>query len=141
MLSYRHAFHAGNHADVLKHLVLIEMLAYMNQKDKPWWYVDTHAGAGIYDLSGDYARKNAEYEGGIGRLWGRADLPPALERLVDQVRRLNPDGQLRYYPGSPRLALEYVLKFNIKNVKSKIAFPRFLWRTIFNRQKKNIRNN
>ncbi len=107
MLSYRHAFHAGNHADVLKHLVLIEMLAYMNQKDKPWWYVDTHAGAGIYDLSGDYARKNAEYEGGIGRLWGRADLPPALERLVDQVRRLNPDGQLRYYPGSPRLALEY----------------------------------
>lgn len=104
MLSYRHAFHAGNHADILKHLVLVESLAYMNQKDKPWWYVDTHAGAGAYDLAGDYARKNAEYDTGIGRLWSRADLPPALERLVGLVRAANPDGRLRYYPGSPLFA-------------------------------------
>jgi len=104
MLSYRHAFHAGNHADILKHLVLVETLAYMNQKDKPWWYVDTHAGAGAYDLEGDYARKNAEYDTGIGRIWSRADLPPALERLAALVRAVNPDGRLRHYPGSPLLA-------------------------------------
>ena len=101
MLSYRHAFHAGNHADVLKHTVLIALLDYLNQKDKPWLFVDSHAGAGIYDLQGDYARKNAEYEGGIGRLWERADLPPLLASYVELVRGLNPAGKLRLYPGSP----------------------------------------
>lgn len=104
MLSYRHAFHAGNHADVLKHLVLAQVLDYLNLKDKPWWYVDTHAGAGVYDLTSDYARKNAEYETGIGRLWGRADLPEAVARYVELVRGLNPDGRLRLYPGSPWIA-------------------------------------
>jgi 23S rRNA (adenine2030-N6)-methyltransferase len=104
MLSYRHAFHAGNHADILKHLVLVETLAYLNQKDKPWWYIDTHAGAGAYDLQGDYARKNAEYDTGIGRLWNRPDLPAALQRLVGLVRTANPDGHLKLYPGSPRFA-------------------------------------
>lgn len=101
MLSYRHAFHAGNHADVLKHAVLLALLDHFNQKDKPWWYVDSHAGAGIYDLSGDYAQKTAEYSGGIGRLWGRADLPQMLENYVALVRDLNADGRLRLYPGSP----------------------------------------
>jgi len=101
MLSYRHAFHAGNHADVLKHAVLIALLDYLNQKDKPWWFIDSHAGAGIYDLRGDYARKNAEFEGGIGRLWERSDLPPMLANYVELVRGLNPDGHLRLYPGSP----------------------------------------
>jgi len=101
MLSYRHAFHAGNHADVLKHAVLIALLDYLNQKDKPWCYVDSHAGAGVYDLSGDYAKKNAEFESGIGRLWPRSDLPPLLVRYLDLVRGLNPDGHLRFYPGSP----------------------------------------
>jgi 23S rRNA (adenine2030-N6)-methyltransferase len=105
MLSYRHAFHAGNHADVLKHAVLIALLDYFNQKDKPWWYVDSHAGAGIYELLGDYARTNAEFESGIGRLWQRTDLPPMLENYVDLVRGLNPDGELRLYPGSPWCAL------------------------------------
>lgn len=101
MLSYRHAFHAGNHADVLKHSVLIALLDYFNRKDKPWWYADSHAGAGIYDLRGDYARKNGEFETGIGHLWHRADLPPMLADYVDVVKALNPDGQLRLYPGSP----------------------------------------
>jgi 23S rRNA (adenine2030-N6)-methyltransferase len=105
MLSYRHAFHAGNHADVLKHAVLIALLDYFNQKDKPWWYIDSHAGAGMYDLLGDYAKKNAEFESGIGRLWQRTDLPPMLENYVELVRGLNPDGQLRFYPGSPWCAL------------------------------------
>lgn len=104
MLSYRHAFHAGNHADVLKHLVLTQILQYLNLKDKAWWYVDTHAGAGVYDLSSEYARKNAEYETGIARLWGRADLPEALADYLAIVRGLNPDGRLRLYPGSPWIA-------------------------------------
>ena len=105
MLSYRHAFHAGNHADVLKHAVLIALLDYFNQKDKPWWYIDSHAGAGIYDLRGDYARKNAEFDTGIGRLWDRDDLPPMLANYVDLVHSLNPNGHLRLYPGSPKCAL------------------------------------
>jgi 23S rRNA (adenine2030-N6)-methyltransferase len=104
MLSYRHAFHAGNHADVLKHCILVAMLRHMNKKDKPWWYVDSHAGAGIYDLHSDYARKIGEFEGGIGRLWQRDDLPELVADYVDQVRALNPDGKLRLYPGSPWLA-------------------------------------
>jgi 23S rRNA (adenine2030-N6)-methyltransferase len=104
MLSYRHAFHAGNHADVLKHCLLVAMLRYLNQKDKPWWYVDSHAGAGIYDLNADHARKTAEFEAGIGRLWLRDDLPGALADYVGLVRDLNPDGRLRLYPGSPWLA-------------------------------------
>lgn len=61
MLSYRHAFHAGNHADVLKHFVLVQLLEYFNQKDKPYWYIDTHAGAGCYALDEAFARKNAEF--------------------------------------------------------------------------------
>jgi len=104
MLSYRHAFHAGNHADVLKHTVLLHLLAYLNEKDKPWWYVDTHAGAGIYDLASDAARKLGESDDGIGRLWHRPQPPPLLADYLGQVRALNPDGRLRLYPGSPWLA-------------------------------------
>ena len=105
MLSYRHAFHAGNHADVLKHLILIQLTRYLGQKDKPFWYVDTHAGAGAYSLDSGYAVKLAEYKEGIGRLWGRNDLPVALYEYVELVRRLNPDRRLRFYPGSPNFAL------------------------------------
>jgi len=106
MFSYRHGFHAGNHTDVLKHLVLVQLLAHMVAKDKPFQMVDTHAGAGGYSLSDTFAVKNAEFENGIGRLWARQDLPPALAEYVAQVRAYNPDGALRYYPGSPQLALQ-----------------------------------
>ena len=68
MLSYRHAFHAGNHADVLKHLILIQVLRYMGQKPAPYWYIDTHAGAGRYSLDAGYATKLAEWKDGVGRL-------------------------------------------------------------------------
>jgi len=104
MLSYRHAFHAGNHADVLKHVVQIQLLQYMNQKDTPYTYIDTHAGAGMYALDGGYAAKNAEFESGIARLWERKDLPPALAEYVKLVRDMNPSGKMRYYPGSPYCA-------------------------------------
>ena len=109
MLSYRHAFHAGNHADVLKHLVLLQLLDYLTQKDKALYVIDTHAGAGAYDLKSDYAKKLGEYQGGIGRLWDlpAASLPPALADYVAKVRQFNgpeAQGPLRLYPGSPWLA-------------------------------------
>lgn len=104
MLAYRHAFHAGNHADVLKHVVLTQVLKRMALKDKPYTLVDTHAGAGGYSLEGRYARKKAEFEVGIGRLWGRADLPPAVADYVALVRRFNGGDRLHQYPGSPAIA-------------------------------------
>ena len=106
MLSYRHAFHAGNHADVLKHFLLLQLLQHLTRKDKPLWFIDTHAGAGLYALDSGYATQLAEFEAGIGRLWSRTDLPPPLADYVQLVRKLNPDGQLRHYPGSPWLALQ-----------------------------------
>jgi 23S rRNA (adenine2030-N6)-methyltransferase len=104
MLSYRHAFHAGNHADVLKHLILLQIAEYMGEKPAPFWIIDTHAGAGRYALESAHASKLAEYKDGIGRLWEAKGLPPAAKDYVDLVRQLNPDGQLRHYPGSPWLA-------------------------------------
>ncbi len=104
MLSYRHAFHAGNHADVLKHFLLLQLLQYLNQKEKPYWYIDTHAGAGMYVLDQGYAAKNAEYADGIGRLLGRSDLPAALAEYVSLVRGLSPGDTLTRYPGSPWFA-------------------------------------
>ncbi|MEC5387081.1 23S rRNA (adenine(2030)-N(6))-methyltransferase RlmJ [Uliginosibacterium sp. H3] len=104
MLSYRHSYHAGNHADVLKHLVLIQLLRHMALKDKAFTVVDTHAGAGMYSLESEHATKLAEHEGGVSRLWHRKDLPAAVADYVAEVRNLNPDGELRSYPGSPWLA-------------------------------------
>lgn len=104
MLSYRHAFHAGNHADVLKHAVLAAMLDYYNQKDKPYWVIDTHAGAGCYQLDTGFAAKNAEYETGIGKLWKRDDVPEMLRRYLDIVQDTNEGGGHKLYPGSPLIA-------------------------------------
>lgn len=104
MLAYRHAFHAGNHADVLKHTVLTLVLRHMNQKDKTYRLVDTHAGAGGYSLEGRFAQKKGEFEQGILRLWDRDDLPPAVADYVQLVRQFNPDGMLEQYPGSPAFA-------------------------------------
>jgi len=106
MFSYRHGFHAGNHADVLKHVVLVQMLAYLSAKDTPLWFVDSHAGAGSYSLSSDFALKKGEFRDGIARLWGRGDLPPPLAEYVAQVKMLNKDGALHHYPGSPQIALQ-----------------------------------
>lgn len=104
MLAYRHAFHAGNHADVLKHLVLLQVLEHMNLKDKPYRLVDTHAGAGGYSLHDAQALKKGEFRDGIARLWGRDDLPPAVARYTALIRQFNKGGELGHYPGSPALA-------------------------------------
>lgn len=106
MLSYRHGFHAGNHADVLKHVVLVQLLAQLTQKDSALCVIDTHAGAGAYSLEAGYATRNAEFANGIGRLWSRRDLPAPVQDYVQQVRAVNPDGALRSYPGSPQIALQ-----------------------------------
>lgn len=104
MLAYRHAFHAGNHADVLKHLVLTQVLRYMGQKDKAYTLIDTHAGAGGYSLASPEAQKKGEFEHGVLRLWDRPDLPPAVADYLDRVRAFNPEGGLGRYPGSPEIA-------------------------------------
>jgi 23S rRNA (adenine2030-N6)-methyltransferase len=104
MFSYRHAYHAGNHADVLKHFVQVQLHQYMNQKDTAYTYIDTHSGAGVYALDSAQAVKSGEYLDGIARLWERDDLPQPLADYVNLVRGMNPSGRLRYYPGSPYVA-------------------------------------
>lgn len=104
MLSYRHGFHAGNFADVLKHVVVNRCLNAQNKKDKPYCYIETHAGAGRYDLGGRMASKNAEHQDGIARLWQCDDLPEVLLPYLNVVRTLNASGALRWYPGSPLIA-------------------------------------
>ncbi|NVK23864.1 MAG: 23S rRNA (adenine(2030)-N(6))-methyltransferase RlmJ [Gammaproteobacteria bacterium] len=111
MLSYRHGFHAGNHADVLKHLVYQYVLTYMGKKNKPFSIIDTHAGAGAYKLSSDFSAKNKEYETGIGKLWQlpSSELPEQVASYVDAVRRFNVESDsadLSVYPGSPWFALD-----------------------------------
>lgn len=103
MLSYRHAFHAGNPADVLKHLVWIQILDYYSQKDKPFMVLDTHAGAGMYLVESTMARKTGEWTTGIGKLWDlpEDDLPEAVARYREIVKAANASPALKHYPGSP----------------------------------------
>lgn len=91
---------------MLKHVVLVQILAYLAGKPKQLWFVDTHAGAGRYSLSSAFALKKGEFKDGVGRLWGRSDLPPALADYLAQVRALNRLGTLDAYPGSPQIALQ-----------------------------------
>ena len=102
-MNYRHAFHVGNHADVLKHAVLIYCLAHMQRKDSALAVLDTHARIGRYDLAASEAQRSPEWRDGIGRLWGWTDAPPIVAAYLDAVRALNPDGVLSHYPGSPQL--------------------------------------
>lgn len=106
-MNYRHAFHAGNHGDVLKHVVLTRVLSYMTEKDSPLAVLDAHAGIGHYDFTGLEAFKTGEWRGGIGALL--QNVPTGvegelLEPYLKVVRRLNADGALRHYPGSPSIA-------------------------------------
>lgn len=105
MLSYRHAFHAGNHADVLKHLSLVLCCLHLSKKDKPFCYLDTHAGAGMYNLNSEAAQKNQEYLTGVDKLMQSNSVPEAFkpyQALIRQARDLNP----RAYPGSPWFAAQ-----------------------------------
>jgi 23S rRNA (adenine2030-N6)-methyltransferase len=104
MLAYRHQFHAGGFSDVFKHALLAQLVVALARKDKPFLYLDTHAGIGAYDLRHPWAQKNREHEHGIARILYRGDAPAALAPYLDAVRAQNPDGKLRHYPGSPRIA-------------------------------------
>ena len=104
MFAYRHQFHAGNFADVFKHALLTRLLLALAIKPKPFCYVDTHAGIGAYDLNHSWAQQNAEFRDGIERIWSRQDQPALLTPYLDAIRVLNPQGALRWYPGSPLIA-------------------------------------
>ncbi|GAC1531223.1 MAG: 23S rRNA (adenine(2030)-N(6))-methyltransferase RlmJ [Ramlibacter sp.] len=123
MFSYRHAFHAGNHADVFKHLVLIAALRHMTQKDTALWVVDTHAGAGLYRLDGDYAAAAGEAAEGILKLasayggkgaQGEQALAPALADYLKLVGEFNKAGQWKVYPGSPFIA-QHLLRQEVRD--------------------------
>lgn len=103
MLSYRHGYHAGNHADVLKHWVQVLCLEYLKQKEKPFYYVDSHAGGGLYDLKSQFAQKTNEAAEGITCLWQQSDQPDVLADYIDAVAQFNPH-KLKNYPGSPAIA-------------------------------------
>lgn len=105
MLSYRHSFHAGNHADVLKHLVLTLILQSLKQKDKSFFYLDTHSGVGRYSLLSAESEKTGEYLEGIARLWERDDLPEEVACYVNEIKKIN-KGKLKFYAGSPLLAVQ-----------------------------------
>lgn len=112
-MNYRHHYHAGNFADVMKHALLVRLLAALQKKEKGFLYLDTHAGRGAYDLGeatrGDTHARQPEHPEGIGRLWHRADLPEALARYVALVKEFdrghgNQADSPRFYPGSPWIA-------------------------------------
>ncbi|TSE31990.1 Ribosomal RNA large subunit methyltransferase J [Tepidimonas thermarum] len=110
MFSYRHAFHAGNHADVLKHMALLATLRHLHTKEGGLRLVDTHAGAGLYRLDHEQARTSGEAAHGVGALWdaatrasAAAPLPDAVQDYLGCLRSFNPDGTLLHYPGSPAL--------------------------------------
>ncbi|MDH2997115.1 rRNA methyltransferase [Pasteurellaceae bacterium LFhippo2] len=105
MLSYRHSFHAGNHADVVKHIVLTLILDALKQKEKGFFYLDTHSGVGRYSLLSAESEKTGEYIEGIARLWDRKDLPEEVALYINELKKIN-RGKLRYYAGSPLLAVQ-----------------------------------
>ena len=111
MLSYQHGYHAGNFADIFKHAVLVRLLNYLTQKEKPMFYLETHAGRGVYDLKNKQALKTGEARKGIDLLWAaRSTLGPVFSPYLEIIQSLNqnePEGApLHYYPGSPSIALQ-----------------------------------
>jgi 23S rRNA (adenine2030-N6)-methyltransferase len=108
VLSYRHAFHAGNFADVLKHSMMCLIFDYMLKKDKGFSYIDTHAGAGMYRLNDASAQKTGEYLDGIAKLWQRNDVPTELAEYIEIIHQLNENQSLEVYPGSPSIAKQFL---------------------------------
>lgn len=107
MLSYQHGYHAGNFADVVKHSTLVRILDYLCQKEKPVFYLETHAGKGLYSLKSVEAIKTGEAIQGIQQVWeNQQQLPDVFRSYLEALKTYNPNGSLRYYPGSPALALQ-----------------------------------
>lgn len=110
MFSYRHAFHAANHADVLKHVIYTHILDYYQQKETGFTVIDTHAGAGLYDLEHDWSQQSGECVEGLDRVIEAEQAPAMVEAYLDAIAELNPDGLARYYPGSPWFAVSALRK-------------------------------
>jgi len=104
MLSYQHSFHAGNAADIHKHLALVMLLTRLRQKDKPFCFIDSHAGRGVYDLDSAEALKTREAESGFLRLANADAGPGPVREYLELVSTFNRDGRLRFYPGSTAIA-------------------------------------
>ncbi|MBI0114699.1 MULTISPECIES: 23S rRNA (adenine(2030)-N(6))-methyltransferase RlmJ [unclassified Gilliamella] len=104
MLSYRHSYHAGNHADVLKHIVLTLCINSLKEKEKPFLYLDTHSGAGRYLLQSEHSEKTGEYLSGINLIWQQSETPELLNTYLSVLKRYNPFDKLKYYLGSPLIA-------------------------------------
>lgn len=115
MLSYRHIYHAGNHADILKHLTVSQIGLHLAKKEAPYFYLDTHAGIGLYKLSSEQAMKNREFDSGITKLLNTpsAELPTAINDFLDIVRSYNEEENLQVYPGSPKV-IEYYTRLKDK---------------------------
>jgi 23S rRNA (adenine2030-N6)-methyltransferase len=106
MLSYQHGYHAGTFADVIKHIALTRLLNYLTIKEKPVFYLETHSGKGLYDLKSKQAEKTGEYKQGIGLIWPhKVQLPPVFNEYIQVITQLNKHNDLRFYPGSPFLAI------------------------------------
>jgi 23S rRNA (adenine2030-N6)-methyltransferase len=106
-MNYRHVFHAGGFADVIKHIVLVRMLIYLQEKPAAYRVIDTHAGAGLYDLTSDESRRGGEWQTGIARLMQArfsAEVEPLIKPYLDIIRAFNPERELKAYPGSPLIA-------------------------------------
>lgn len=113
-MNYKHAYHAGNFADVLKHITLLALLSSLSRKPTPFCYIDTHAGPGYYDLSAEFAAKTKEYAGGIEKIIRADNPPPLIKRYLQSVHQINNKltqsryASLRYYPGSPMIARYFI---------------------------------
>lgn len=107
-MNYRHIYHAGNFADVMKHFILTLLLQKLCQKDKPFFVLDTHAGIGKYDLTEEAAQKTREYEEGIGKLYTLTGVPDIFQPYLTCVRALNTPSDLRFYPGSPLIIKHFL---------------------------------
>ncbi|KTC83126.1 23S rRNA (adenine(2030)-N(6))-methyltransferase RlmJ [Legionella cincinnatiensis] len=134
MLSYQHGYHAGNFADVIKHLTLTRLLCYLTLKDKPLFYLETHSGKGLYDLKNKQAEKTKEYQHGIQLLCSnKQPLNPLFQDYLALVSQLNPTNTLRYYPGSPYLAINmlriqdrmYFCELHPREFEALTQLPRF----------------
>lgn len=126
MLSYRHSYHAGNFADVLKHIVETLIIQALKQKPKPFVYFDTHAGAGRYDLTSETGQKIAEHKQGIEKIWQLEDIPEVLQTYIDLIKNLNPNGELTNYPGSPLIA-DMLMHRNNRLELSELHPADFMW--------------
>ena len=136
MLSYRHSYHAGNHADVLKHIVLTLCINALKEKEKPFLYLDTHSGAGRYLLQSEHAEKTGEFLSGINLIWQQSDSPELLNTYLSVLKRYNPFDNLKYYLGSPLIAKQLLREQDKLNLTELHPTDYPLLRQEFNKDKR-----